>query len=82
MDRLWSEIERLNLVEFQRELQERTISTLEEEKSRLETERENLNRQHVELVEEKSSLVEERTRLEAELKILKSRGFFARLFGG
>ena len=82
MDRLWSEIERLNLVEFQRELQERTISTLEEEKSRLEAERENLNQQHLKLVEEKSSLVEERTRLEAELKILKSRGFFARLFGG
>src|ERR671932_1224401 len=29
IDRLWSEIERLNLVEFQRELQEKTISTLE-----------------------------------------------------
>src|SRR5215208_7554351 len=27
IDRLWSEIERLNLVEFQRELQEKTIST-------------------------------------------------------
>src|SRR5918998_2170331 len=82
IDRLWSEIERLNLVEFQRELQEKTISTLEEEKTRLEAERENLNQQHLKLVEEKSSLVEERTRLEAELKILKSRGFFARLFGG
>src|SRR5215204_5724440 len=33
IDRLWSEIERLNLVEFQRELQEKTISTLEEEKA-------------------------------------------------
>jgi len=82
MDRLWSEIERLNLVEFQRELQERTISSLEEDKSRLETERKKLNQQHLELVEEKSSLVEERTRLEAELKALKNRGFFARLFGG
>ena len=82
MDRLWSEIERLNLVEFQRELQERTISSLEEDKSRLETEREKLNQQRLELVEEKSSLLEERTRLEAELKILKNRGFFARLFGG
>src|SRR5829696_5513624 len=28
IDRLWSEIERLNLIEFQRELQEKTISTL------------------------------------------------------
>ena len=35
IDRLWSEIERLNLVEFQRELQEKTISTLEEEKTTL-----------------------------------------------
>src|SRR5215212_3919434 len=33
IDRLWSEIERLNLVEFQRELQEKTISTLEEDKT-------------------------------------------------
>jgi hypothetical protein len=33
IDRLWSEIERLNLVEFQRELQEKTISTLEERSS-------------------------------------------------
>ena len=82
MDRLWSEIERLNLVEFQRELQEKTISTLEEEKAKLEAEREKLNQQRMELVEEKSSLIEERTRLEAELKILKNRGFFARLFGG
>ena len=39
IDRLWSEIERLNLVEFQRELQEKTISTLEEEKQRLEADR-------------------------------------------
>ncbi|MGI8910521.1 MAG: hypothetical protein ACR2JR_08200 [Rubrobacteraceae bacterium] len=82
MDRLWSEIERLNLVEFQRELQERTISTLEEEKARIQAERDRLDQQHQKLVEEKSSLAEERTRLEAELKILKNRGFFARLFGG
>jgi len=82
MDRLWSEIERLNLVEFQRELQERTISTLEEEKVRIQAERDRLDQQHQKLVEEKSSLAEERTRLEAELKILKNRGFFARLFGG
>jgi chromosome segregation ATPase len=82
MDRLWSEIERLNLVEFQRELQERTISTLEEEKARIQSERDRLDQQHQKLFEEKSSLAEERTRLEAELKILKNRGFFARLFGG
>src|ERR687898_1763328 len=82
IDRLWSEIERLNLVEFQRELQEKTISTLEEERTRLETERERLLQERLELVEEKSSLVEDRVRLEAELKALKSRGFWARLFGG
>src|SRR5215218_6357831 len=82
IDRLWSEIERLNLVEFQRELQERTISTLEEEKVKLESERERLIQERLELVEEKSSLVEDRVRLEAELKALKSRGFWARLFGG
>ena len=82
IDRLWSEIERLNLVEFQRELQERTISTLEEEKAKLESERERLIQERLELVEEKSSLVEDRVRLEAELKTLKSRGFWARLFGG
>ena len=82
IDRLWSEIERLNLVEFQRELQERTISTLEEEKAKLESERERLIQERLELVEEKSSLVEDRVRLEAELKALKSRGFWARLFGG
>src|SRR5215207_8607077 len=82
IDRLWSEIERLNLIEFQRELQERTISTLEEEKAKLETERERLSQEHLELVEEKSNLVEDRVRLEAELKALKSRGFWARLFGG
>ena len=81
IDRLWSEIERLNLVEFQRELQERTISTLEEEKAKLESERERLIQERLELVEEKSSLVEDRVRLEAELKALKSRGS-ARLFGG
>ncbi len=82
IDRLWSEIERLNLIEFQRELQEKTISTLEEEKAKLETERERLMEQRLELVEEKSTLVENRIRLEAELKALKNRGFFSRLFGG
>ena len=82
IDRLWAEIERLNLVEFQRELQEKTISTLEEEKSRLETERERLIEERLELVEEKSNLVEDRSRLEAELKALKNRGFWSRLFGG
>ena len=82
MDRLWSEIERLNLVEFQRELQEKTISTLEEEKTRLETERERLLRDQMDLTEKKSALSEDRVRLEAELNALKNRGFFARLFGG
>jgi DNA repair exonuclease SbcCD ATPase subunit len=82
IDRLWAEIERLNLIEFQRELQERTISTLEEEKAKLETERERLIRERLELVEEKSNLVEDRIRLEAELKALKNRGFWSRLFGG
>ncbi len=82
IDRLWSEIERLNLIEFQRELQEKTISTLEEEKTKLEAERARLSEQHTKLVEEKSELSEERTRLEAELKVLKNRGFFSRLFGG
>jgi len=82
IDRLWSEIERLNLLEFQKELQEKTISTLEEEKAKLEGERERLSREKIELVEEKAGLVEERSRLEAELKVLKSRGFWSRLFGG
>ena len=82
IDRLWAEIERLNLVEFQRELQEKTISTLEEEKTKLETERERLVEERLELVEEKSTLVEDRIRLEAELKALKNRGFWSRLFGG
>lgn len=82
MDRLWGEIERLNLIEFQRELQEKTISTLEEEKAKLEAERERLTQEHQKALEEKSALAEERTRLEAELKILKNRGFFSRLFGG
>jgi chromosome segregation ATPase len=81
IDRLWSEIERLNLVEFQRELQEKTISTLEEEKARLEKEREQLASERVRLLEEKTELVEERARLEAEIKTLKSRGFWGRLFG-
>ena len=76
------EIERLNLIEFQRELQEKTISTLEEEKARLEADRERLTREHQQLAEEKSALAEERTRLEAELKVMKNRGFFSRLFGG
>jgi chromosome segregation ATPase len=82
IDRLWSEIERLNLIEFQRELQEKTISTLEEEKAKLEAERDRLAQEHVKLIEEKSNLAEERTRLEAELTVLKSRGFWSRLFGG
>jgi excisionase family DNA binding protein len=82
IDRLWAEIERLNLIEFQRELQEKTISTLEEEKARLEAERERLTQEHLELAEEKSALVEDRVRLEAELKALKNRGFWSRLFGG
>jgi len=82
IDRLWAEIERLNLVEFQRELQEKTISTLEEEKERLETERERLIQERIELVEERSTLAEDRVRLEAELKALKNRGFWSRLFGG
>src|SRR5918992_5030120 len=80
IDRLWSEIERLNLVEFQRELQEKTISTLGEEKTKLESERERLTQEKIELIEEKTSLVEDRMKLEAEVKELKSRGFFARLF--
>jgi DNA repair exonuclease SbcCD ATPase subunit len=82
IDRLWSEIERLNLIEFQRELQERTISTLEEEKAKLESESERLMAERLELVEEKSNLAEDRIRLEAELKALKNRGFWSRLFGG
>ncbi len=82
IDRLWSEIERLNLLEFQKELQERTISSLEEDKAKLEVERERLSKEKIELVEEKANLVEERSRLEAELKVLKNRGFWSRLFGG
>ena len=81
IDRLWSEIERLNLVEFQRELQEKTISTLEEEKTKLEAERERLLKEQMTLTEEKSALSEDRVRLEAELNTLKNRGFWARLFG-
>ena len=82
IDRLWAEIERLNLVEFQRELQEKTISTLEEEKTKLEAERERLIQERLEMAEEKSNLLEDRIRLEAELKALKNRGFWSRLFGG
>ncbi len=82
IDRLWAEIERLNLVEFQRELQEKTISTLEEEQTKLEAERKRLMEERLELIEEKSALAEERVRLEAELKALKNRGFWSRLFGG
>ncbi len=82
MDRLWSEIERLNLIEFQRELQEKTISTLEGEKDRLESERERLLQEQMTLTEEKSALSEDRVRLEAELNALKGRGFWSRLFGG
>jgi excisionase family DNA binding protein len=81
MDRLWSEIERLNLVDYQRELQEKAISTLEEEKQKLAAERERLTREKTELIEEKSSIAEERTRLEAELKVVKSRGFWGRILG-
>ena len=82
IDRLWSEIERLNLVEFQRELQEKTISTLEEEKATLQSERERLLKEQMDLTEEKSALSEDRVRLEAELKAMKNRGFWSRLFGG
>jgi predicted nucleic acid-binding Zn-ribbon protein len=82
IDRLWSEIERLNLVEFQRELQEKTISTLEEEKATLQAERERLLKEQMNLTEEKSALSEDRVRLEAELNAMKNRGFWARLFGG
>ena len=83
IDRLWSEIERLNLVEFQRELQENTISTLEEKKAKLESERDRLTQEKTDLVEEKAALYEERVRLEAELDALKNRGgFWSRLFGG
>jgi len=83
MDRLWSEIERLNLVDYQRELQEKTISTLEEEKAKVEEDRDRLSREKEQLLEEKSEISEERTRLEAELKVIKNRGgFFSRLFGG
>ena len=82
IDRLWSEIERLNLIEFQRELQEKTISTLEGDKTKLEAERERLLQQQISLTEEKSALSEDRVRLEAELNALKNRGFWARLFGG
>ncbi len=39
-------------------------------------------KERMELVDEKSSVSEERTRLEAEIQVLKSRGFWARLFGG
>ncbi|WP_047864781.1 hypothetical protein [Rubrobacter aplysinae] len=83
MDRLWTEIERLNLVDYQRELQEKTISTLEEEKAKAEEDRDRLRGEREKLIEEKSEIAEERTRLEAELKVIKSRGgFFSRLFGG
>jgi len=82
IDRLWSEIERLNLVEFQRELQEKTISTLEEEKATLQAERERLLKEQMDLTEEKSALSEDRVRLEAELNAMKNRGFWSRLFGG
>jgi hypothetical protein len=82
IDRLWSEIERLNLVEFQRELQEKTISSLEEEKATLQAERERLLKEQMDLTEEKSALSEDRVRLEAELNAMKNRGFWSRLFGG
>src|ERR687896_724587 len=76
------EIERLYLVEFQRELQEKTISTLEEEKATLQSERERLLKEQMDLTEEKSALSEDRVRLEAELNAMKNRGFWSRLFGG
>ena len=82
MDRLWSEIERLNLIEYQREIQEKAISTLEEEKAKLEADRERLQKERNDLIEEKSAIAEERTRLEAEVKIMKTRGFWSRLLGG
>src|SRR5918912_2077932 len=66
IDRLWSEIERLNLVEFQRELQEKSISTLEEDKTNLEAERERLLQQQISLKEETSAPAEDRVRLEAD----------------
>src|SRR4028119_1968421 len=82
IDRLWSEIERLNLVEFQRELQEETIATLEEGEQGGGEGRSRLVEQHTSLTEEKSALSEDRVRLEAELNALKNRGFWSRLFGG
>ncbi|AHY47951.1 Hypothetical Protein RradSPS_2668 [Rubrobacter radiotolerans] len=82
IDRLWTEIERLNLIEYQRELQEKTISTLEEEKRELAAERDRIAAERLKLIEEKSAVSEEKTRLEAELKVLQSRGFWSRLFGG
>jgi hypothetical protein len=82
IDRLWSEIERLNLIEFQRALQEKQISPLAEDKTKLEAERERLLKEQMALTEEKSALSEDRVRLEAELNALKNRGFWARLFGG
>src|SRR5918995_772435 len=77
-----TEIDRLNLVEFQRELQEKTISTLEEERATLQAERERLLKEQMNLTEEKSALSEDRVRLEAELNAMKNRGFWSRLFGG
>lgn len=82
IDRLWTEIERLNLVEYQRELQEKTISTLEEEKQRLEADRDRVSEERLKLMQEKTAVSEEKTRLEAELKVMKSRGFWSRLFSG
>ncbi|WP_119065592.1 hypothetical protein [Rubrobacter indicoceani] len=82
IDRLWTEIERLNLIEYQRELQEKTISTLEGEKQKLEEERDRITEERLKLMEEKTTVSEEKTRLEAELKVMKSRGFWARLFSG
>jgi chromosome segregation ATPase len=76
------EMDRLNLIEFQRELQEKTISTLEEEKTKLEADRERLMQDQIKLTEEKSTLSEEHIRVQAELNALKNRGFWSRLFGG
>jgi len=50
-----SATERLNLHRFRRELQERTISTLEEEKAKLRAKRERLMAERLEFVEEKSN---------------------------
>src|ERR687890_611754 len=82
IDRLWSEIERLNLVDFQRELQEKTISTLEEDKTKLESERERLLEEQMTLTREKPARPHDGARPKAELTARKTRGLWSRLFGG